>query len=197
MDFPEKEEVQARLALLAIDPRTVDAAGRADLENYLLAQPNDPAALARRAALQQRDGSPEPAIKTYEKIIADDPLYAPASRQLALLLAERSPDAVRTYELAGKAREFYPGDAEVAKMLGILSYRRGFYPLSLNLLTEAAAKRQDDGELMYYLGEADYQANQVEDCTAALERALRLTLPDDLADEAERTLARCRDKTAQ
>src|SRR5262249_31753182 len=99
-NFPAKEEARARLALLAIDPACADAGARANVENYLRQNPNDPAALARLAALQQRDGKPEEAIQTYEKIIAGDPLYAPATRQLALLYAERSQDVGKAYDLA-------------------------------------------------------------------------------------------------
>jgi tetratricopeptide (TPR) repeat protein len=149
VDFPEMEEARARLALLAIDPPTADAQDRADLEEFLEARPRDPAALARLAALRARDGNPDQAIKIYDNILVDDPLYAPAVRQLALIYAERAPDAVRTYDVASQAREAYPGDAEIAKMLGILSYRRGFYPRALELLSDASAKLKNDAELLY------------------------------------------------
>jgi tetratricopeptide (TPR) repeat protein len=194
VDFPEVEEARARLALLAIDPRTADAHGRAALEEFLTSRPRDPAALARLAALRARDGNPDQAIKIYENILVDDPLYAPATRQLALIYAERSPEAARSYDVAAQAREAYPNDAEIAKMFGILSYRRGFYPRALDLLSEASTKLQNDGELLYYLGAADYEAKHLEDCKTALERAVRLSLPDDLADNAKRILAACIEK---
>jgi uncharacterized protein HemY len=54
-------------------------------------------------------------------------------------------------------RSVEPDDAEVAKTLGILSYRRDLYPRSVELLTEASGKRRDDAEALYYLGEAHYQ----------------------------------------
>jgi tetratricopeptide (TPR) repeat protein len=197
MDFPEAEEARARLALLAIDPRTVDASGRADLAQFLKARPRDPAALARLAGLHARDGNLDQAIKIYDNILVDDPLYAPAVRQLALIDAERSPDAARTYDVASQAREAYPGDAEIAKMLGILSYRRGFYPRALELLSEASAKLNNDAEVLYYLGAADYEAEHLDDCRTALERAVRLSLPDDLADNAKRILAACTENVQQ
>ena len=149
VDFPELEEARARLVLLAIDPRTADAQDRADLEEFLKARPRDPAALARLAALRVRDGNPDQAIKIYDNILVDDPLYAPAVRQLALIYAERAPDAAGTYDVASQAREAYPGDAEIAKMFGILSYRRGFYPRALELLSDASAKLKNDAELLY------------------------------------------------
>src|SRR5262249_7870729 len=67
-DFPEKDEARRRLALLAIDPNTADAAARTELENYLREKPNDPEALVRLAQLQERDGAADQAVNTYEKI---------------------------------------------------------------------------------------------------------------------------------
>ena len=192
-DFPEKEEARSRLAMLAIDPRTADAASRARVENYLREQPNDPGALARLALLQERDGKLDEAIKTYEKIIAGDPLYAPAVRQLALLYAELPADidTTKPYDLAVKALEAYPGDPEIIKVLGIVTYRRKLYPRSLQLLTEASAKRRDDGELLYYIGAVHYQLSDWTKCNETLARAVSLTLPPDLAEQATRTLAEC------
>ena len=100
------------------------------------------------------------AVKTYEKLVADDPLYAPATRQLALLYGQLSTDSAKAYELVTKARQAYPDDPDIAKTLGILNYRRGYYPQAVELLKEAAAKRKDDPELLYYLGEVHHQLKQ-------------------------------------
>ena len=127
-DFPGKDEARQRLALLAINVGTANAGVRAELEKYLREQPNDPAALARLAELQQRDGALDQAVKTYEKVVADNPLYAPATRQLALLYGQLPTDSPRAYELVTKARQAYPEDPEIAKTLGILNYRREHYP---------------------------------------------------------------------
>jgi tetratricopeptide (TPR) repeat protein len=78
------------------------------------------------------------AVNTYEKLIADDPQYAPATRQLALLYGQLSTDRAKAYDLVTKARQNYPDDPEIAKTLGILNYRRGYYPQSVELLKEAA-----------------------------------------------------------
>jgi tetratricopeptide (TPR) repeat protein len=190
-DFPGKDEARQRLALLAINVGTANAAVRTELENYLRQRPNDPAALVRLAEVQQRDGAVDQAVKTYEKVVADYPLYAPATRQLALLYAQRSTDEPKAYELATKARQAYPEDPEIAKTLGILNYRRGFYPQSAEQLKEAAAKRKDDPELLYYLGEVYHQLNQWNECKGALQRALTLNLSPGLVDEARRALADC------
>ena len=190
-DFPAKDQARRRLTMLAIPAGTANAAVRTELENYLRESPNDPAALTRLAEVQQREGAVDQAVKTYEKVVADNPSYAPAMRQLALLYGQLSTDSPKAYELVTKAHQAFPDDAVIAKTLGILSYRRGLYPQSVELLKEAAAKRKDDPEILYYLGEVYRQLKQYTECKGELERALTLNLSPGLADDARRALAEC------
>jgi tetratricopeptide (TPR) repeat protein len=190
-DFPAKDQARRRLAMLAIPAGTANATVRTELENYLRESPNDPMALTRLAEVQQREGTADQAVKTYEKVIADNPSYGPAMRQLALLYGQLSTDSPKAYELVTKAHEAFPGDAIIAKTLGILSYRRAFYPQSLELLKEAAAKRKDDPETLYYLGEVHRQLKQYTECKGELERALTLNLSPRLANDAKAALAEC------
>jgi tetratricopeptide (TPR) repeat protein len=190
-DFLGKDEARQRLALLAIQDGTANPAVRTELEKYLREQPNDPAALARLAEIQQRDGAVDQAVKTYEKLIADDPHYAPATHRLALLYGQLSTDSAKAYELVTKARQAHPDDPDIAKTLGILNYRRGHSPRAVELLKEATAKRKDDPELLYYLGEAHRQLKQWDECKEVLQRALTLNLSPGLADDARRALADC------
>jgi tetratricopeptide (TPR) repeat protein len=192
-DFPAKDQARRRLTMLAIPAGTANAAVRTELENYLRESPNDPVALTRLAEVQQREGAVDQAVKTYEKVIADNPSYAPAMRQLALLYGQLSTDSPKAYELVTKAHEAFRDDAVIAKTLGILSYRRGFYPQSVELLKEAAAKRKDDPEVLYYLGEVHRQLKDYTECRGELERALTLNLSPGLADDARRALADCSD----
>jgi tetratricopeptide (TPR) repeat protein len=195
VDFAGKNEAGQRLAVLAINVGTANAGVRTELENYLRKWPNDPAALARLAEIHQRDGAVDQAVKIYEKLIAGNPLYAPATRQLALLYGRLSTDSAKAYELVTKARQAYPDDPVIAKTLGILNYRRAYYPQSVELLKEAAARRKDDPELLYYLGEVYHQLKQYAECKEALQRALRSKLSPGLADDARRALADCSEQS--
>lgn len=190
-DFPGKDDARQRLAVLAIDVGTANAAALTELEKFLQRWPNDPAALVRVAQLQIRDGDADQAVKTLEKVVADNPHHGPAMRQLAILYGERSVDDPKAYELVQKARQSYPDDAGIAKTLGIFNYRRQLYPRSAELLQEAARTRNDDPELFYYLGAARQQLKQWNECKAALERALSLNLSSALADKAKQALVEC------
>jgi len=190
-DFPAKDQARRRLTLLATPAGTANATVRTELENYLRESPNDPVALTRLAEVQQQEGAIDQAVKTYEKVVADDPSYVPAMRQLALLYGQLSTDSPKAYELVTKAHQAFPDDAVIAKTLGILNYRRGFYIQSVELLKAAAAKRNDDPEVLYYLGEVYRQLKQYTECKGELERALTLNLSPGLADDARRALADC------
>jgi tetratricopeptide (TPR) repeat protein len=193
-DFSEKNEARQRLALLTIDSRTADAGVRTELANYLKDKPNDPEALLRLAQVQEQDGVVDQAVKTYEKIVDGNPLFAPATRRLAILYSQRLPNERKTYDLITKVREAYPDDPEIAKALGILNYRRSNSPqFAVELLKEAAAKRNDDPEIFYYLGRSYHELKQWDECKGALERAVSLDLPPNLATEAKSTLADCSD----
>src|SRR5215467_6882448 len=196
-DFPAKDQARRRLTLLAIPAGTANATVRTELENYLRESPNDPVALTRLAEGQQREGAVDQAVKTYEKVVADNPAYAPATRQLALLYGQHSTDSAKAYELVTKAHQAFPDDAVIAKTLGILTYRRGFYPQSGELLKEAAAKRKDDPEVLYYLGEVHHQLKQYTECKRELERALTLNLSPGLANDAKGALAECSESSPQ
>jgi tetratricopeptide (TPR) repeat protein len=196
-DFPAKDEARRRLAMLAIPAGTANATVRTELENYLRESPNDPVALTRLAEVQQREGAVDQAVKTYEKVVADSPSYAPAMRQLALLYGQLSTDSPKAYELVTKAHQAFPGDAVIAKTLGILSYRRAFYPQSVELLKEAAAKRKDDPEVLYYLGEVHRQLKDYTECKGELERALSLNLSPGLVNDAKSALGECSESSPQ
>lgn len=191
VDFSGKEEARERLSLLAIDVGAANAAARMELENSLQRRPNDPAALLRLAQFQIRDGAADQAVKSFEKIVADNPLHRPALRQLALLYGKLSADDPRAYEVVLKARQAYPQDADIAKTLGIFSYRREYYPRSAELLKEAGANRKDDPELLYYLGEVHRQLRQWNECKGALEQAMKLNLSPLLAEKAKSALLEC------
>jgi tetratricopeptide (TPR) repeat protein len=191
-DFPGKDEARRQLAVLAIDVKTGNPADvQPKLESYLREQPNDPQAQIRLAQVQEREGAPDKAVQTYEKIIAGNPQFAPATRRLAILYSQRPNDEAKAFDLATKARQVYPDDPELAKALGILNYRRGYYPQSAELLKLAAAKSKDDPELLYYLGQAQHQLKQWEGCANTLQQATSLGLSSKLAEEAKPALAAC------
>jgi tetratricopeptide (TPR) repeat protein len=194
-DSPMKEEARQRLSILAIDVSNADRTARQQIEKYLNEQPNDPIALVRLAGLQEREGATDQAIKTYQKVLEANSSYPPGVRGLALLYAHRLPNESSAYDLLVRARAAYPQDTEVARMLGILSYQRQYYPRAVELLQTVVGERNDDAEGLLALGEAHFQLKHWRECKTTLDRVLPLSmmakLSDDARREAERTHAEC------
>jgi tetratricopeptide (TPR) repeat protein len=154
-------------------------------------------ALARLAQMRLHDGATDQAIEAYQKAIDADSSFAPAVRELAILYSQRPADQSRAYDLATKARQSFPNDAELAKTLGILNVQRGLYPQSIELLNQAAAARSEDAEIQFYLGRAFQELKRWDQCKTALERANALHLSPKLSDDAQTRLATCTEMSAQ
>jgi len=188
--FAGAAEAKRFLALTAAsrDP-TQTAQAIADLQKTLAADPAYVPALFLSALAGEQQGKYKEAAGLYDRILARYPLFAPATRNLALLCAEHLGEDAKAYALAAKARESFPGDARLARALGILAYRQNDYPRSAQLLSETARKADSDAEALYYLGMAQYRLKQRAQSKETLQRALALNIPANLATEARRALA--------
>ena len=195
--FPQKAEAQQRLAVLTVDAKTSTGETRAALDAFLQQQPRDPVALTRLARLQARDGSIDQAIATYQKVIDANPLFAPALRDLALAYLARGGDDSKAFDIAAKARQAYPEDAEIAKTFGILNFKRGLFPQSAELLNQAAGSRRNDADIQLYLGKSYQQLKRWDDCRSALERAIAIGLPAATRTDAQTQLTTCTEQGAQ
>jgi len=187
--FTGASEAKRFLAMVAAsDNATPPEQTIADLEKTLVAEPAYVPALFLSALINEQHGKFKEAAPLYDRILARYPLFAPATRNLALLYAEHLGDDAKAYPLAVKARESFPADARLARALGILAYRQGDYSRSAQLLSESARKAESDGEALGYLGMAQYRLKQTAQSKQSLQRALALNIPANLATEARKAL---------
>lgn len=188
--FDHTEDAKRFLSLLAAyrDPAQLQAA-LPQLEAILKTDPNYVPALMVNELLQQQKGNFEDARKTLDHVLALNPLFAPAARDLAILCLDRFPDDPRTPGLATKARESFPDDPNLARVLGLLAYRRGDYSAAARFLSQSLQTRNNDAELLYYLGMAQYRLKSPAESRQSLQRALDLNLAPQLAADAKRVLA--------
>jgi Flp pilus assembly protein TadD len=160
------------------------------IQEALKSQPAYVPALMALATVCERDGKIDEAKALYQRLISTNALFAPAVRAAAILSARSFKNDPQGYTLAVKAREAYPDDPEVARALGILSYIRGSDDVrAIALLKESNQKRQNDPEILYYLGKAQLRQKQSTQGKDTLRRALELKLSEGLAADAKRTLA--------
>ena len=158
------------------------------IQEILNRSPDYAPALMAAAALYARKGNPMAARQACEKVLALYPFFAPAHKLLAQLHSGPDGDLAKAYEHGTKAREAFPGDAEVAKTLGIVVFRRGDFARAVELLKESARKKAQDADLRFYLGMAHLQLKQKTEARQALNQALEMKLDAPLAESARKAL---------
>jgi tetratricopeptide (TPR) repeat protein len=188
--IPPDKANEARRFLEMISVSDSNEARRAagQVQQLLAADAEYVPALMVKVIDQEQQGKFKDAAQSYEAVLRRYPYFAPATRSFALLCFDRLGDDQRAYPLAIQAREAFPDDAQVARMLGVISYLRGDYSRSAQLLAESLRRGTEDAELAYYLGMAHYRLKQKPESKAALQRAIALNLAPKLAAEASRVI---------
>jgi len=178
------------LAMLSLYRNPSRIPGAAPQIDEALKQNSDdvPALMAAGLGHQHRN-APLEAQKCFERALALYPSFTPAMKALAKIFAEQGGDVQRAYELTTKAREAFPDDAELARTLGIIAYRRNDFTLAARLLKDTVRRQTNDATAFYYLGMAQHQAKQRTESRQALARALELDANAHFAADARRTLA--------
>ena len=160
----------------------------AEVQKVLNTDPDCVPALMALAVAADHQAKFQEAARLYERVLARFPAFAPAAKNLARLYCDNLDDDRKAYSLASKARESFPEDPELARLCAILAYRQGNLSLSLPMLQDCLRTRENDAELLYYLGMTQYRLKQPKASRQTLERALALGLPPKLAQDAKNTL---------
>ena len=187
---PEISSQARRLASMIAagkDPAQAQAS-LSEAQTILEADPSSVPANMVLALAREAQGSFAEAGKIYEKILAQDSLFSPATRRLAILYAQKLGDDSKAYDLAVKARVNFPHDPELAAVLGTLDYRRSDYAGAVLLLQESLRAHSDVPAILFYIGMSHYQLKELAQGRTELQRALDLNLDEPQASEAKRTL---------
>src|SRR4029077_19004080 len=127
--------------------------------------------LMAQAALDEQHGQIKPATEIYAGILRRLPDFAPAQKRLAMLYAQDPSTTAAAYDLATKARKTLPDDAQLAELLGRLSYEKKEYPRAVQLLQESARKRPLDANSLFYLGMSQLQGRKKTEARGVLSQA--------------------------
>lgn len=174
-------------ALLGNPAQAVAASGQ--VQAILKKQPDHVPALMVQGLIQETQSDFPAARDAYERVLRQMPQFTPASKALALLYFERLNDPSKAYDHALKAREAFPQDRQVARVLGMLSYQRGEFARAAELLAESASQFPADANLFYSLGVAQYKLKQSRESKESLTKALAMAPDSPLAAEAKRLLS--------
>ena len=123
---------------------------------------------AIHSALKQYDA----AAADYRKLLAFDPKFGPALNNLAYVDAENLGKVDEGYDIAKRAREASPEDANVADTLGWILFKRGDFHGALALFQESAGRTPEDATIQYHLGMAHYMVGEEESARVAFEHAV-------------------------
>lgn len=183
---PKRSDATTFLSLKSQTPGEAQQAA-AQASQQLAANANYVPAIMVVAVNEEQQGKYDDARQLYEKALNLYPYFSPAARDLALLAAQHPGDDEKAYEAGKKAQT--ADDVELTSALGILAYRCGDYSHSAQFLKQGIQKQNNNGELLYYLGKADYQLKLRQESKDALQRALSLNLQANLAADARKVLA--------
>jgi tetratricopeptide (TPR) repeat protein len=187
-DLADRDEANKCLAVLSIAVTTAGREARATLEKRLAERPDDPVALARMAALYEREGSFDKANEAYQAIVKTSPENVRALLALARLYSGRFTNLPKAVEFARIAYKVAPDDPGVSAALGRLAYQAGDYKWALGLLQQASRQQPQDAALQYDLALALYSVGQVPEAGAAARAALNAGAGFTRADDAIRFL---------
>jgi tetratricopeptide (TPR) repeat protein len=189
-DFSQAADAKKFLALTELNENPKElVAAEAEVQKELMSGPEYLPALMAQAALDKQRGQTKPATEIYTDILRRWPDFAPAQKGLATLYAQDPSATATAYDLAAKARQALPDDAELAELLGQLSYEKKEYQRAIQLLQEGAKTKSLNANSLFYLGMSELQVRQKTEAQGVLNQALLAGLQEPLASEARRALA--------
>jgi tetratricopeptide (TPR) repeat protein len=171
MEFPGRDEIEARLAVLNLDVAAAGPEAVRTLEEASKKDPDDPIVLSKLAALYGRNGQIQKAVECYESALKLNPKNASAMFGLARLYGAESP--AKALELAKDARALAPNDPQITHTVGQLAYRLRDYKWANSLLQESARQLPDDAEVLYDLALSQYSLGRITEAVAAMKSALQ------------------------
>jgi tetratricopeptide (TPR) repeat protein len=189
-DSSQAADAKKFLALTKLNGNPKELTGsEAELQKELNSDPEYLPALMAQAALDKQRGQIKPATEVYTGILRRWPDFAPAQKGLATLFAHDSSATATAYDLAAKARQALPDDAELAELLAQLSYEKKEYRRAIQLLQEGARTKSLNANSLFYLGMSELQVRQKTEAQGVLNQALLAGLQEPLASEARQALA--------
>lgn len=152
---------------------------RRELTSLLSAKGENPQAQQWLGMLEASSGDPTAAIKSFRKVIENQPDNAVALNNLAYLLSESGDQTQEPLKFAQRAVELDPKNPEFEDTLGWVLFRRGVYGVAVTHL-ERAMSMKVTALRQYHLAMAYHKAGQSARGRTALQAGLRMdpTLPE-------------------
>jgi len=184
---PKSQAGYAMLAQLYVKQRRLDEA-RNQFEVIAKRDPRSVGARTMVGVILEAQGKREEAKKTYATLIADVPSAPVAANNLAFLYAEDGQNLDTALQLASTAKKLLPESPEVDDTLGWVYYRKNLASLAIPPLEDSLKKRPNNPSALYHLGMSYAKVGDKVKSRDALQRALKLNLPQTYVASAQQTL---------
>jgi len=195
----------ALLRVIQLDPSNLRAFGalgqfyyaagklpeaRRQFETLARQMPRSAGAHTMLAIVDEMEGKPAEAEKSYERALSVDANAAVAANNLAWLQVRRGGNLDVALQLAQTATAAFPNEAEFSDTLGWIYLRKNLADLALPPLLDSVRTRPDNASFRFHLGMAYVAKADFRPARAHLAKALMLQRDFEGADEARRQLDR-------
>jgi tetratricopeptide (TPR) repeat protein len=174
------------LAQLYLKQGKLDQA-RAEYEGISQRNPLDIASRTMVGWLLEAQGKQDEAMKAYAAAVNAGGNAPVAANNLAFMYAQRGTNLDEALQLATKAKQRMPEDANVDDTLGWIYYKKDQPQLAIGPLQDSLRRRPDNAETLFHLGLVQARLGRSAEARASLQRALKLD-PKVGGGEAQRTL---------
>jgi tetratricopeptide (TPR) repeat protein len=185
-DFPGKEMIAPRLALLGDGSGKLTELSSDELEKILQQQPDDIVARIRLGEFYESQGAIGKANAAYEQALEVNPRLLSAIAKLAELNAGPLANTEKAMEFARKARKLAPDDPRAAGILGSVAYKSGDFTEAYSLLSVSARQASNDAGILHDLAWAAYSLGKVSEAQQTMQRVLQAS-PDARQSEDAKT----------
>ena len=188
-DFPGKEEVRRKLALLeGVEGKATELSSD-DLEAILKQQPDDLVTRMLLGESYEKQGAFVKAAATYEEALKLNPKLLSATAKLAQLNAGPLQASDKALEFARKARKLAPNDPKVLGILGGAAYQTGNFTWAYSLLQESARQLPNDAEILHDFAWTAYSLGKVSEARQTMQRVLTAAPNSSQSSDAKLFLA--------
>jgi len=140
-------------------------------------------------SLQEREGKIADAERSYQNALKADANAAVAANNLAWLYCQNGGDLDKALELANRARQAAPRQANVSDTLAWIMYKRKLFAAAIPLLREAVGRDPNRASFRVHLAASLLAAGQKDSARTELETALRLDGRLRQSEDVRRILA--------
>lgn len=186
-ESPLAEDAKRFLLLTAPDAASQPEIAT-EVEKALTDNPSSIPALMIRGALEAAGGK-NPEV-TYQQILKQQPAFDPAKVRLAGVYLDDPDQLEQAVSLARETRTKLPTDQDLARILGIASYRHGDFSYAAQVLKELATQRPLVADELFALGMSQAATGSNDQASENLNSALEGDLSPTQATEAKAALGK-------